>query len=177
MRRLQFTAMAFGTKYAYVIPVVAIACAFYYNNFLPQNTFTHDLGSQATSPVDVIILGGSHAGLSAAATLYRHQHSMLIFDNKKPRNSWRTSTRVISGWEGTDPEKLREKSRKEIDATGFAKVLNKTIVNIQKTNEALFVVTDTEGETWYGRKLLLAMGAEFVFPEIPGYAENFPSKM
>jgi len=148
-----------------------------YSNFLPHKVMTDNLGKQGKFPVDVIILGGSHAGLSAAATLYRHQHTMIIFDNKNPRNLWRTGTRATSGWEGQDPEKLREKSRKEIHATGFASLMHKSIVSITKTNDSLFLATDTEGESWYGRKLLLAMGAEFIFPEIPGYVENFPNKM
>jgi thioredoxin reductase len=118
-----------------------------------------------------------HAGLSAAATLYRHQHSMLIFDDGKPRNRWKTVTRVISGGEGLDPEKLVRKARREIAVTGFATTLNRTIVTVRRQNNSLFEVTDTFGETWYGRKLLLATGAQFFFPEIPGYEENFPNKM
>jgi thioredoxin reductase len=154
---------------------------FWYHGSLPnlraQDVRSHNLGTQISSTVDVIIIGGSHAGLSAAATLYRHQHPMLIFDNGKPRNQWKTASRAISGGEGQDPEKLVQKARREIAVTGFAATLNKTIVDVRRHNESLFEVTDTLGETWYGRRLLLVTGAQFFFPEIPGYAENFPKKM
>ncbi|TVY22565.1 Thioredoxin reductase [Lachnellula hyalina] len=163
--------------YTYALAGLVVLSTLYWNQYHAPEIVSHDFGAQLESPVDVIILGGSHAGLSAAATLYRHQLSTLIFDHQKPRNSWLTPMRVLSGWEGKNPDALREKSRKEIAATGFAKTLDKTIISVEKTNNTLFLVTDSEGGMWYGRKLLLAMGAEFVFPEIPGYAENFPKKI
>jgi len=73
-------------------------------------------------PVDVIILGGSHAGLSTVATLCRHQTSIIIFDNQRPRNAWHTPMRAITGWEGGDLEDLLQKSPKEITITGLGKV-------------------------------------------------------
>jgi thioredoxin reductase len=172
----------FPTKtFAYIAAGLASLGGFWYHdslhNLRTPDRQPHYLGTQISSPVDVVVIGGSHAGLSAAATLYRHQHSMLIFDDGKPRNRWKTVTRVISGGEGLDPEKLVRKARREIAVTGFATTLNRTIVTVRRQNNSLFEVTDTFGETWYGRKLLLATGAQFFFPEIPGYEENFPNKM
>jgi thioredoxin reductase len=52
--------------------------------------------SQLQTLEDVLIVGGSHVGFSAALTLYRITHTWVIFDSKKPRNSYSTAVRLTS---------------------------------------------------------------------------------
>ena len=133
--------------------------------------------ASASSITDVLILGGGHAGLAAALTLYRAQHTCLIFDSNRPRNSWASPTRSTPGWEAQDPERLREASRKELQQTGLARFVKCTIERLRKREDGLFEVTDTQGQYWVGRKLLIATGKEMAFPDIPGYSESFASGM
>ncbi|KAF3058466.1 hypothetical protein GL218_05718 [Daldinia childiae] len=143
--------------------------------FYPQLTVTIKNDSVA----DVLIIGGSHAGLSAALTLARHQIDVLIFDSNAPRNKWKTPTHVLPTWENQSPDELRRVSRKELSKTGLARFVNAQITTIKKPglNRTFFEVGDAYGKSWRGRKLLLAMGVEFVFPEIKGYEENFPDRI
>ena len=131
----------------------------------------------APQTADVLIIGGSHAGLSAAATLYRHRHSCLIFDSHEARNSWATKTRATSGWEGRTAAELREASKQELLATGHVHFVDTRISKIERKNDACFRVTDAAGRTWLGRKLLVAAGKKSVFPDIEGYEENYPSSI
>lgn len=128
-------------------------------------------------PVDVLIIGGGPAGLSAATTLYRHQHDIRIFDNGQPRNSWDTATHALPGWEGEKPSRFREKSRKELKKTGLVDFISASVQTIEKKDDGLFHVTTSDGVEWVGRKVLLAMGVEFQFLDIPGYKDSFPQRM
>ena len=40
-----------------------------------------------------------------------------------------------------------------------------------------FEVEDKQARVWKGKKMVLAMGSKDVFPEIEGYAENWPKNM
>ncbi|KAJ3577058.1 hypothetical protein NPX13_g3510 [Xylaria arbuscula] len=131
------------------------------------------------SSADVLIIGGSHAGLSAALTLTRHQIDVLILDSNAPRNKWKTPTHALPTWENRNPDDLRRASWKELQKTGFASFANTHITTITKTgaNESMFIARDSLGREWSGRKLLIAAGVEFVFPLIKGYEENFPDRI
>jgi thioredoxin reductase len=130
-----------------------------------------------SEPVDVLIIGGGPAGLSAATTLYRHQHNIRILDDGQPRNGWDTATRAMPTWEGRKPSEFRQKSRKELERTGLVDFISATAEVIKKEDDGLFSVKTSDGVEWVGRKLLLAMGARFSFLDIPGYEENFPERM
>lgn len=160
-----------------VVAIVAALKELYHNLYFAVMALPDSIGKTPQTPFDVLILGGGHAGLSAATTLYRQQHTMAIFDDQKPRNSWGTTVRVMPNWENKDQEYLRELNRREIAATGLARLIKERITNVQKQDDSGFKVTDTAGRNYFGRKLLIATGAEFVFPEIEGYAELFPERM
>lgn len=130
-----------------------------------------------TTVTDVLIIGGSHAGLSAALTLYRVLHTCIIFDSGTPRNHYSTAVRLTSTWEARTPEEMKEASRKELLDAGFTRFVDANIVKVQRTTDGLFEVADESGTTWLGRKLLLAMGTRDIFPDIPGYADVYAKGM
>lgn len=68
---------------------------------------------------DVIIIGGSHAGLSAALTLCRACHTSLILDIGAPRNAKADHVHMTPGFDNKTPDELREVARDELRATGL----------------------------------------------------------
>ena len=84
---------------------------------------------------------------------------------------------VLSTWEGLNPSQFRQASRQELQKSGFVTFVDERIVNIERRHASEFRVTSWSGRYWLGRKLMLAPGVEFIYPKIPGYAENFPHKM
>lgn len=125
---------------------------------------------------DVIIVGGGHAGLSAALTLYRQLHTVLILDNRQPRDTWAKPTHIVMGWEGRQAQELREACESGLAATGLVTIKQLQAQKVERIADG-FEITDEGGQTWKGRKLLLAAGKRNVFPSIPGYAENYPERM
>ncbi|CAD6584960.1 MAG: hypothetical protein ASARMPREDX12_001800 [Alectoria sarmentosa] len=130
-----------------------------------------------SSVTDALIIGGSHAGLSAALTLYRALHTTIIFDEYKPRNWYPSPVRLTPTWEHKDPERLREASRAELRESGLCRFVDATIQQAEKLSNGLFQVTDTKGGLWYGRKILLTTGVKDIFPNLDGYEENYPQRM
>lgn len=126
-----------------------------------------------TPVTDVLVIGGSHAGLSAALTLYRSLHTTIVFDSGKPRSSYSTPIRHTATWEGQTPEEAKERSRKELLDAGFTTFVDAEVVKIEKTNDGLFKASDTTGRSWIGRKVLLATGAKDIFPDVPGYEDLY----
>jgi Pyridine nucleotide-disulphide oxidoreductase len=127
----------------------------------------------SNSIVDVLIVGGSHAGLAAALTLYRALHTCIIFDTHKTRN-WRNNPiRLTPQWEGELPENARKASRHELSKSGLARFLDTDVESVDKTTGGNFRAIDASGREWLGRRLLLAIGMVDVFPAVKGYEECY----
>ncbi|KAI1647332.1 thioredoxin reductase [Daldinia loculata] len=129
--------------------------------------------AQEQKTYDVIIIGGSHAGLSAALTLYRALHTCLIFDDGTPRNALSAQTRLTSGWENQNPGSFREASRKELRETGLVEFIFSRAIHAKKVLDDVFEVIDEAGGKWTSRKILLATGVIEKYPDIPGYADHY----
>ncbi|MCJ1380201.1 hypothetical protein MMC17_003304 [Xylographa soralifera] len=125
---------------------------------------------------DVLIVGGGHAGLSAALTLYRQLHTSLIFDTLHPRNTWATPTHILAGWEGHQAEEVRAATRRELLETNLVTFRESEAQEVKRTDIG-FEIVDSEGQHWAGKKLLIAAGKQNVFPDIPGYVENYPERI
>lgn len=126
---------------------------------------------------DVIIIGGSHAGLSAALTLYRACHTSLIFDAGAPRNAKADHVHMMPGFDKKTLNELREVARDELRATGLVRFVAQKVVTATKTPDGLFEVVDGTGKHWKGGKILLAPGVQEKYPDIEGYAENYGPHM
>ncbi|KAK8053329.1 hypothetical protein PG996_012630 [Apiospora saccharicola] len=130
-----------------------------------------------TSPTeitDAIIVGGSHAGLSAALTLYRANYTSLIFDFGTPRNAHADHVHMVPGWADKSPNDLRGKSHDELLKTGLVKIVERRlVVSAAKLEDGTFEVVDDKGDHWKGRKMVLAYGVEEKHPDIPGYTDNY----
>ncbi|KAI4603859.1 hypothetical protein KJ359_003681 [Pestalotiopsis sp. 9143b] len=99
---------------------------------------------------DVIIIGGSHAGLSAALTLYRACHTSLIFDAGAPRNAKADHVHMMPGFDKKTLNELREVARDELRATGLVRFVAQKVVTATKTPDGLFEVVDGTGKHWKG---------------------------
>ncbi len=67
---------------------------------------------------DVIVIGGSAAGLSAALILGRSRRSVLVVDSGEPRNAPAAGAHNYLGREGVAPTELTRIGRDEVAAYG-----------------------------------------------------------
>jgi thioredoxin reductase len=119
---------------------------------------------------DVIIIGGSYAGLSAAMALGRSRRRVLILDTGRPCNRQTPHSHNFLTQDGATPAALR--------AQALAQVLHYPTIQL-RSDEALTTTPVTDGfriETTAAgpltaKKLLLATGIVDLMPPIPGFAE------
>ena len=129
------------------------------------------------SPVDILIIGGGFAGLSAASSIVRQAHSIAILDSGKYRNEASQHMHTMPTWDHRNPEGFRAGAKKEFERYGCVEIANVAVRSIKKTDQGLFEATAEIGQVWTGRKLILATGVEDIYPDIEGYAECWVSGM
>ncbi|SFH09107.1 Thioredoxin reductase [Pedobacter insulae] len=118
---------------------------------------------------DVIIIGGSYAGLSAAMALGRSLREVLIIDSGKPCN-WQTPhSHNFLTRDGETPANIAGIAKAQVLAYPTVTFLNGTVNSASKTMDG-FSVTCSDGQLFSGKKLILATGIKDIFPNIKGFA-------
>lgn len=123
---------------------------------------------------EVLIVGGSHAGLSAAVTLGRLLRTALVCDDGNPRNKVAKHANNIPALDGISPNLWREKARenlKKYKTISFFQGAVKSIVKKENGFEAVL----SSGERRNFRKVILAFGVKDVLPLTPGFKELWGS--
>lgn len=120
---------------------------------------------------DVIIIGGSYAGLAAALQLVRARRHVLIIDAGQRRNRFAHHSHGFLGQDGQPPEAIAAKGRSEVLA--YPTVTWREAL----ATEARFVsdgfVVRAGSDEHRGKRLILATGVVDELPAIPGLAERW----
>jgi len=131
--------------------------------------------------VDVVVVGGGAAGLSAAKILARSCRSVLVVDAGAPRNAPAEGVHNYLYAEGTSPQRLRETGRAEalaydvevVDGTATAA----TVLPQPEPGGPRFTVgvrtVDGATRTVQARGLVLATGLVDVLPDVAGLRERW----
>ncbi len=107
--------------------------------------------------LDVIIVGGGPAGLSAALVLGRCRRRVLLVDAGKPRN---TASRAMHGFisrDGMDPAEFLRIAREQLGTYPDVELRRGEVAHVQQGEEQ-FTVTLADGEVQTTRIVLLATG-------------------
>jgi len=119
---------------------------------------------------EVIIIGGSYAGLSAAMALGRALRNVLIIDSGLPCNRQTPYSHNFITQDGEKPNIIAEKAKAQVLKYNTIKFLNDFVVSGKK-NENGFVITTKTGENYVSKKLIFATGIKDIMPDIKGFAE------
>jgi thioredoxin reductase len=117
--------------------------------------------------VEVLIIGGGPAGLSAALLLGRCRRRVLLCDGGKPRNRASPAIHGLLGRDGRSPTMFLEEARQQL--TRYTSVsIRPTQVDTVRNAGGHFVFTCGDGAVGRASKILLATGIVDELPEIAG---------
>lgn len=119
---------------------------------------------------DVIIIGGSYAGLSAAMALGRALRSVLIIDSGKPCNRQTPHSHNFITQDGEKPHLIAEKAKAQVLKYETVKFHRDVAINgNQIANE--FTIATQKGNTFHAKKVIFATGVKDLMPAIKGFSE------
>lgn len=123
---------------------------------------------------DVIVVGGSFAGLSATLTLARSKRKVTVLDSGKPRNRFSSHSHGVVALDGQSGAEILSASRKQM-AKYPTVTLVKTEVScvVKQDDHVTFEVETSAGEKFTSRRLILATGLVDRLPDIPGLKERW----
>ncbi|NMH29161.1 NAD(P)/FAD-dependent oxidoreductase [Flavobacterium silvaticum] len=119
---------------------------------------------------DVIIVGGSHAGLSAAMTLGRCLRNVLILDAGSPCNFASEHAHNLLGHDGESPQEILNKSREQVLKYPSVTYQHSKVEVISGTDGEFEVISD-QGISFLASKIILATGVSDILPAIKGISE------
>ncbi|HSJ15400.1 MAG TPA: NAD(P)/FAD-dependent oxidoreductase [Longimicrobiales bacterium] len=129
-----------------------------------------------TGRFDVVIVGGSWAGLAGALQLARARRRVLIVDARQPRNLAARSAHGILGHDGKLPTAILAEAHAQVLAYPSVEYREEYATRVRGASDA-FEVTLWSGSTVRARRLLLATGVSDVLPPIPGLVERWGSSV
>lgn len=127
----------------------------------------------STETYDVIVIGGSFAGLAAAMQLGRARRRVLIVDAGKPRNRFAHASHGFLGQDGRSPAEILDVFREQVRAYPTVRFEAGEASDAHQAGAGDFTVTLSSGERLRARRLILATGVVDELPPIPGLQERW----
>ena len=121
---------------------------------------------------DVIIIGGSFAGLAAALQLGRARRKAIVLDTSRPRNRFAGHSHGLLGHDHTPPLDILAAARQQMARYPTIRLVNARAEKISGVIDDFCVVTD-DHESLRARRLILSYGVADQMPDVPGFAESW----
>ena len=117
--------------------------------------------------LDVVIVGGSSAGLSAALILGRSLRNVVVIDDQQPCNRFSRASHGFLTRDGTPPAELLQIAHEQLTHYPSVTLKTATALHIAKT-DAGFEITSSDAAKLHARMVLLATGLRDELPMLAG---------
>ncbi|PRY40744.1 thioredoxin reductase (NADPH) [Umezawaea tangerina] len=121
--------------------------------------------------MDVVVVGGGAAGLSAAVVLGRARRSVVVVDAGAPRNAPAAGVHGFLTRDGMSPAELVATGREEVVRYG-GEVVSCVATGARRVDGG-FAVDLANGDAVLGRRLVVATGLVDELPDVPGLAQRW----
>lgn len=119
---------------------------------------------------DVLVAGGSFAGLAAATQVARARRRVLVVDAGRPRNRFAAASHGFLTRDGSAPAEIRRLALEQLLRYPTARFEHGRIERIERV-DGHFHAHLAGGPPVCAQRLVLATGVEDVLPDIPGLAD------
>ena len=125
---------------------------------------------------DVIIVGGSYAGLSAGLQLARARRTVLVIDAGQRRNRFAATSHGFLGQDGQAPEAIAAEGRSQLMEYPSVTWVQDFVRVASAQPHGFSVHTECSGE-FKAKRLILATGVVDELPAIEGLAERWGTRV
>jgi len=126
---------------------------------------------EVTMQHDVVIIGGSYSGMSAALQLARARRNILIIDWGKRRNRFAAHSHGFLTRDGEDPSAIAAEAKRQLLLYPTVDWLDAEATEAERTERGFAV--SAGGTSHIGRRLILATGVVDHLPDIPGLSPRW----
>ncbi|MFZ6678946.1 NAD(P)/FAD-dependent oxidoreductase [Undibacterium sp. Tian12W] len=121
---------------------------------------------------DVIIIGGSYAGLSAAMQLARARRQVLVIDGGQRRNRFVEYSHGFLGQDGKKASVIASEGKAQLMAYKTVTWVEGQATSAARQEDGFIVTVEGQGN-YQARRLILATGVTDDLPAIEGLAERW----
>ena len=125
-----------------------------------------------TGSFDVIIVGGSYAGLAAGMTLGRALKNVLIIDDRKPCNRQTPQSHNFLTQDGKAPGEIASNGKQQVQLYKTVQFADATAAHARRVENG-FEISVAGGKRFHTKKLLFATGIKDLLPAIDGIADSW----
>lgn len=125
---------------------------------------------------DVIIVGGSYAGLSAGLQLARARCRVLVIDAGLRRNRFAATAHGFLSQDGQAPQIIAAEGRSQLMEYPTVTWVQDSVVQATEAAGGFSVRTQCNGE-FTGKRLILATGVVDELPALPGLQERWGTRV
>jgi len=122
-----------------------------------------------TTHFDVIIIGGSYAGLSAAMALGRALRNVLVIDSANPCNRQTPHSHNFLTQDGRTPQDITHLAKEQVSKYSTVQFYEGFAISAIRTEQGFEIATQS-GEKFMGSKLIFASGIKDIMPDIEGFS-------
>lgn len=121
---------------------------------------------------EVIIIGGSYSGLSAAMALGRSLRKTLVIDSGKPCNEQTPHSHNFLTQDGKSPKEIAESAQKQVSEYETVHFHKGKAIDAKKSENSFEIITE-KGEKFHSKKLIIATGIVDEIPDLKGFKESW----
>jgi len=121
---------------------------------------------------DVIIIGGSFAGLAGALQLGRARRKVIVLDTGLQRNRFAGHSHGLLGHDHKPPLEILAEARRQLARYSTIKLVDTRADGVSGGIDD-FSVHTRGGESLKARRVILSYGIVDQMPEVPGFAEGW----
>ena len=136
----------------------------------PLSLFAQYNNKMDNKEFEVIIIGGSYAGLSTAMTLGRSLRETLVIDAGKPCNRQTPHSHNFLTQDGSTPREIATIAKSQVSKYESIKFYDGLAVSGKKIEKG-FEITTSNKDIFIAKKLVLATGIKDLMPDIKGLSE------
>lgn len=119
---------------------------------------------------EIIIIGGSYSGLSAAMSLGRALRKVLVIDSGKTCNAQTPHSHNFITHDGKTPREISELAKQQVEKYDSVQFFSGLAIKGKKLEQG-FEITTQSNQVFTAKKLIFATGVKDIMPEIKGFAE------